>query len=140
MNGSALFEESQGFSPWIYGVVILVVAILAAVATLRQTTRVTPDSVSVRFGFLYQTKIPIAEVRQAEAVQYRPVAEYGGWGIRGFGKKRALNARGNRGVLLTRTDGSTVMIGSQKPRELLDALAKAGVATQDRLPAAIREF
>ena len=140
MDGSALFEESQSFSPWIYGIVILVVAILAAVATMRQTTRVTPDAVTVRFGILYKTSIPIAEVRQAEAVAYRPIAEYGGWGIRGFGKKRALNARGNRGVLLTRADGSTLMIGSQKPRELLDALARAGVSTQDRLPPSIREF
>jgi hypothetical protein len=94
----------------------------------------------VRFGFLYRTSIPIADVRRAEAVEYRPISEYGGWGIRGFGKKRALNTRGNRGVLLTKTDGSTLLIGSQKPRELLDALAKAGVATEDRLPAAMREF
>ncbi len=73
-------------------------------------------------------------------MQYRPISQYGGWGIRGFGKNRALNARGNRGVLLTKADGSTLMIGSQKPRELLEALARVGVPTQDKLPAAIREF
>ena len=140
MNGTALFEETQSFSPWLHVVSALVLVILAAVVTLRQSTAVTSDAVTVRFGFLYRTKIPISEVRQAEAVEYRPVAEYGGWGIRGFGKKRALNARGNRGVLLTRTDGSTILIGSQKPRELLEALAMVGVATQDRLPPAIREF
>ena len=115
-------------------------AILAAVATMRQSTRVTNDAVTVRFGVFYRTQVPVAEIRQAEAVEYRPIAEYGGWGIRGFGKKRALNARGNRGVLLTRMDGSTLMIGSQEPRRLLEALARAGVSTQDRLPPAIREF
>ena len=115
-------------------------AILAAVATMRQSTRVTNEAVTVRFGVFYRTQVPVAEIRQAEAVEYRPIAEYGGWGIRGFGKKRALNARGNRGVLLTRTDGSTLMIGSQEPRRLLEALARAGVSTQDRLPPAIREF
>jgi hypothetical protein len=140
MNGTALFEETQTFSPWLYAIAALVLAILAAVVTLRQSTTITPDAVTIRFGFLYRTKVPIAEVRQAEAVQYRPIAEYGGWGIRGFGKKRALNTRGNRGVLLTKIDGSTILIGSQKPRELLEALARVGVATQDRLPAAIREF
>jgi hypothetical protein len=140
MNGSVLFEETQGFSPWLYALAVLVLAILAAVMASKQATTVSTDAVTVRFGFLYRTRIPIAEVRQAEAVEYRPVVEYGGWGIRGFGKKRALNSRGNRGVLLTKQDGSTIMIGSQKPRELLDALARAGVPTQDRLPAAIREF
>ena len=42
MNGAELFEETQSFSPWIYGLVFVVFAILAAVATMRQTTRVTP--------------------------------------------------------------------------------------------------
>jgi len=140
MNGAPLFEETQSFSSWIYLVAVLVLAILAAVATMRQSTRVTNDAVTVRFGVFYRTQVPVAEIRQAEAVEYRPIAEYGGWGIRGFGKKRALNARGNRGVLLTRMDGSTLMIGSQEPRRLLEALARAGVSTQDRLPPAIREF
>ena len=140
MNGAPLFEETQSFSAWIYLVAVLVLAILAAVATMRQSTRVTNDAVTVRFGVFYRTQVPVAEIRQAEAVEYRPIAEYGGWGIRGFGKKRALNARGNRGVLLTRMDGSTLMIGSQEPRRLLEALARAGISTQDRLPPAIREF
>jgi hypothetical protein len=51
-----------------------------------------------------------------------------------------FSARGNRGVLLTRKDGSTLMIGSQDPRRLLAALAMAGVATDDKLPAPPREF
>ena len=140
MNGAPLFEETQSFSPWIYLVAVLVLAILAAVATMRQSTRVTNEAVTVRFGVFYRTQVPVAEIHQAEAVEYRPIAEYGGWGIRGFGKRRALNARGNRGVLLTRSDGSTLMIGSQEPRRLLEALARAGVSTQDRLPPAIREF
>ena len=140
MNGTPLFEETQSFSAWIHVVAVLVLAILAAVATMRQSTRVTNEAVTVRFGVFYRTQVPVAEIRQAEAVEYRPIAEYGGWGIRGFGKKRALNARGNRGVLLTRSDGSTLMIGSQEPRRLIEALARAGVSTQDRLPPAIREF
>jgi hypothetical protein len=140
MNGTPLFEETQSFSAWIYVVAVFVLAILAAVATMRQSTRVTNEAVTVRFGVFYRTQVPVAEIRQAEAVEYRPIAEYGGWGIRGFGKKRALNARGNRGVLLTKADGSTLMIGSQEPRRLLEALARAGVSTQDRLPPAIREF
>ena len=140
MNGNVLFQESQGFPPWIYAIAVLVIAILAAVATLRQTTTVSTDAVTVRFGVLYRTRIPLSDVRQAEAIEYRPIKDYGGWGIRGFGRKRALNARGNRGVLLTRADGSTVLIGSQKPRELLGALSQAGVATQDKLPPTIQEF
>jgi hypothetical protein len=89
---------------------------------------------------LYRTRIPISEIISAEARAYRPVRDYGGWGIRGFGRRRALNARGNLGVLVTRQDGSTLMIGSQRPRELLEALARAGVSTKDNLPVVVKEF
>jgi hypothetical protein len=113
---------------------------LLSVLALRQDTRVGPHGVTVRFGFLYRTSIPTSDIRLAEAVQYRPVRDYGGWGIRGLGRRRALNMRGDRGVLLTRQDGSTLLIGSQRPRELLTALAQAGVKTEDRLPPVTQEF
>jgi hypothetical protein len=32
------------------------------------------------------------------------------------------------------------MIGSQRPRELLEALARAGVSTKNSLPVVVREF
>ena len=47
---------------------------------------------------------------------------------------------GAEAVARSDPDGSTMLIGSQKPRELLEALARAGVPTQDKLPAAVREF
>jgi hypothetical protein len=114
--------------------------ILLSVLTLRQTTTVATDAVTVRFGFLYRVRIPFSEIAHAEAVSYRPVRDYGGWGIRGFGRRRALNTRGNQGVLVTRANGSTILIGSQKPRELLAALARGGVRTEDRLPIVVRDF
>ena len=95
---------------------------------------------TVRFGFLYKTRVPFTEIARAEAITYRPIRDYGGWGIRGFGRRRALNTRGNEGVLLTRVDGSTLLIGSQKPRELLAALSRAGVETEDRIPVVVRDF
>jgi hypothetical protein len=140
MNGPVLYHETQGFSPVIVAVMLAVVALLGALLTLRLTTIVTKDSVSVRYGFLYETRVPLTEIALAEAVEYAPLREYGGWGIRGSRRRRAVNARGNQGVLLTRTDGTTLLVGSQRPRELLDALARAGIATQDRLPIVVRDF
>jgi hypothetical protein len=140
VNGSALYNETQSFSPWVVAVLLGVVALLAALLTLRLTTIVTSDALSVRYGFLYKARVPLSEIALAEAVEYAPVREYGGWGIRGSRRRRALNARGNQGVLVTRSDGTTLLVGSQRPRELLEALARAGVATQDRLPIVVKEF
>ena len=140
MNGPALYEETQSFSPWVVALLLAVVLLLGALLTLRLTTTVRPDGISVRYGFLYRTRVPLSEITLAEAVQYAPLTEYGGWGIRGSRRRRALNARGNQGVLLTRSDGSTLLVGSQHPRELLEVLSRAGVATQDRLPIVVKEF
>ena len=140
MNGPALYEETQSFSPWIVALMFAVVVLLGALLSLRLTTTVRPDGVSVRYGFLYRTRVPLSEITLAEAVQYAPVREYGGWGIRGSRRRRALNARGNQGVLLTRSDGTTLLVGSQRPRELLEALSRAGIATEDRLPLVVKEF
>ena len=140
MNGASLYEEVQGFPSWTYGILAFAILVLVGVASLRMSTRVTPDALTVRYGILYSTRVPLLDVARAEAVVYRPLRDYGGWGIRGLGRRRAVNARGDRGVLLVRRDGSTLLVGSQHPGELLEALAHAGVTTENKIPADVREF
>lgn len=140
MSGVTLYEEAQGFAPWAYAIVGLALLVCVAVGSLRMNTTVTPEGVVVSYGFLGSTRVALSDIARAQAVVYRPIRDYGGWGIRGFANRRAWNVRGDRGVLLVRSDGSTLLIGSQRPRELLSALARAGVPTQDSLPADIREF
>jgi hypothetical protein len=88
----------------------------------RLVTEVRDDGVYIRFfpfhrrfrGFLWQ-QIEACEIRS-----YRPIAEYGGWGIRyGLGG-RAFNVSGNRGLQLDLGGGrfGHVLIGSQRPEEL----------------------
>ena len=71
---------------------------------------------------LYRRRIARAAIASAEAVTYSPIADYGGWGIKWGRGGIALNARGNRGVQLTLRDGRRVLIGSQKPDALAEAL------------------
>jgi hypothetical protein len=103
---------------------VLVVIILL----LHMTTEVTPSDLRVWFGWLptYRRSVPIESIRSIEVVTYRPIAEYGFWGIRsGRDGERALIARGNRGVRLELTDGSKLLIGSQKPELLAAALDRS---------------
>ena len=56
---------------------------------------------------------------------YRPIWEYGGWGIRcSFGKGKAYNVSGNKGVQLVFKSGKRLLIGSQRADELEEALSK----------------
>jgi hypothetical protein len=105
----------------------LVLPVGIVVGLLRMTTLVTPTEVRVWFGFIptYRRSIPIGTIARVEVVQYRPLVDHGGWGIRaGRDHERVFNARGNRGVRLHLVDGSKILIGSQRPEEL--ALAVEG--------------
>ncbi len=105
----------------------MVLPLVLVVGVLRMTTMVTPTDVRVWFGFIptYRRAYEIGAIARVEIVQYRPVADYGGWGVRhGRDGERALIARGDRGVRLHFHDGTKILIGTQRPEEL--ALAVEG--------------
>jgi hypothetical protein len=98
------------------------------VGLLRMTTEVWPTDLRVWFGWIptYRRIVLIGTIQRIEVVTYRPLAEYGGWGIRqGRDGVRVLNARGNRGVRIDLADGTRLLIGSQRPEDLARALERA---------------
>jgi hypothetical protein len=106
----------------------IALVMFVVVFLLFMTTEVTPTDVRVWFGWvpIYRRIVPIGDVRRIEIVTFRPIVEYGFWGIRsGRDGTRALIARGNRGVRLDLTDGSVLLIGSQRPGALASALESA---------------
>jgi hypothetical protein len=101
---------------------------LLIVTVLHMTTEATTDLVTVWYGWvpIYRRTIAMADVKACEVVEYRPLMDYGGWGVRRRSDgDRALTARGDRGVRLTLRDGSRLLIGSQRPEELADLLAQS---------------
>ena len=100
--------------------VIVLATFLAYLYVPRLTTEVGRGRLCVRFfpRHLSFLRIPLDDVIRCEAVTYRPVQDYGGWGIKGGRGSRAYNASGNRGVRLDYADGTHLLIGSQRPDEL----------------------
>lgn len=135
LAGIVLFDRTIGWStPWAFlqtrpFQAIALAGVVApqalVVGALRMVTRVTPGELRVTFGFVptYRRIVPTAAIARIEVVQYHPVRDYVGWGIR-FGRRgqRIYNARGNRGVALHLRDGSHLLVGSQRPEELALAL------------------
>lgn len=109
------------------GVLALLLGVIWLMYSLKLTVRVHPDRVHIHFFPLTKRDIPLEEIASHEARTYRPILEYGGWGLRySFtGHGRAYNVSGNRGVQLTLRDGSRLLIGSQCADELADAIAAA---------------
>ena len=142
------FTETQAFAVWGYAVLgVTIVLSLGSLAVapripiwlwlsvgtsvvlvtnlLCLRTTVDDREVVVSLGALfplYRRRIQLADIAAARADTYAPLAEYGGWGVRGWGRNVALNARGDRGVRLMLMDGRRVLVGSQRAEELAAAL------------------
>lgn len=60
------------------------------------------------------------EIQEAYAREYRPLREYGGWGIKYRGKSgKAYNVSGNKGLQIVLKDGKKILLGTNKYEELL---------------------
>ena len=96
------------------------------------TVHLTSDQLTLHLGRVpvIRKRIPLARIQSVEAIDYRPLREFGGWGVRGFGKRQAWTARGNRAVRLTLDDAREIYVGSDDPRPLAErvrtAIATAG--------------
>jgi hypothetical protein len=90
--------------------------------SLKLITEVDSEGIHVRFFPLTRKHIPFENISSCEARNYRPIQEYGGWGIRFSRKGRAYNVSGNRGVQLGLLQGMPLLIGSQKADDLASAI------------------
>jgi len=112
----------------------LVVAVLLVVPVfflgwfwkLTLTTEVHLDGVHVQFRPfplpMARRFIAFVDIDECCARTYRPLVEFGGWGIRYGWKGMAYNVSGNRGVQLVLRNGRKILIGSQQADDLAAAI------------------
>lgn len=100
---------------------------------LRLESRVDERGVHYRF-FPFHITMRLKtwdEIENAYVRIYRPIPEYGGWGIRfGFGKGMALNVSGNVGLQIVYKNGKKLLLGTNKGEELevfMQELYKKGI-------------
>ena len=90
----------------------------------RLITEVRRDGVYLRYLPFHRRfrKIAFEDIKDYEVQTYRPLRDYGGWGIRYGAKGKAYNVSGNQGVQLEFVKGGRLLIGSQRPQELWQAI------------------
>lgn len=96
----------------------------ALIAWMSLVTEVRSDRIVIRFTPFPARQIPFTDIVRFEARTYRPIREYGGWGIRYTLGKRgmAYNVSGNRGLQLELSGGKRVLIGSLRADEMESVL------------------
>ena len=75
---------------------------------------------------MFQHNLRKFEIDRFEIREYKPIKEYGGWGMK-QGKKgvgKAYSVSGNIGLQLYLTNGKKVLIGTQRRDAMLRAIRK----------------
>jgi len=105
-------------------VLVVAVGVVALLRSARLDVSVNDREIFIRFRpfHIKGRRIALSEIAEARVRTYRPIAEYGGWGIRMGFSGMAYNVSGNEGVQLVLTNGKRVLIGSQRSGELEKAI------------------
>ncbi|WBL23251.1 hypothetical protein [Zunongwangia sp. HRR-M8] len=84
---------------------------------VKMHTRIDKSGIEVWFSPFRFTRKSFTwkELEKAHTRKYKPVTEYGGWGIRGLSKPKAYNVKGNKGIQLKTRKGRYFLIGTQQP-------------------------
>lgn len=94
--------------------------------SIRLSVRVTDSHIHIRFRPFKKRSIPLTEVTSCEARRYRPILEYGGWGMRLGRRGWAYTISGREGVQLEFKSGRGLLIGSREAARL-EAAIKRGM-------------
>jgi hypothetical protein len=123
-----LLSGSFGNNPAPDVVVIIIWAVFGVafpilILAVNLRTEVHADAIRLRFFPFRSRTIAIDDIRECQARKYSPISEYWGWGIRWTpGHGWCYTIKGNRGVQLVLTGGKRLLIGSNRPEELAEAI------------------
>jgi hypothetical protein len=118
---------------------LIITALLTMLFTLlflnfQLETKIKKDGIYVRFfPFHFKFKhFSWGVLTKIYVRQYAALTEYGGWGLRFglWGKGTAYNVSGNKGLQLEFHNNKKLLIGTNKPDELTEALNKIGQLKQ----------
>jgi len=122
----------------------LVVAIVLSLATLvllaldviciisRMDTVIGANGILVVYKpFLSDSVfIPWTEVDSGYIRKYKPLREYGGWGVRNGKAGKAYNISGKDGLQLILKDGTKLLLGTHHPDQVEKAITTAKIKTE----------
>jgi len=119
------FRPGDSFSLLVAPLICFAITVLFV--NLRLVTKIDASGIALQFKPFHRQPIFIGnkDIKSYFIRTYRPIIEYGGWGIKQGGEGMAYSVSGNQGLQLVLADGRKILIGTQKPEQLLNALNTA---------------
>lgn len=123
------FEIPWGNNP-MSNIGLLIVGLILIIGSplfiyfIRLEIQVRGNGVYYRFSpfHLRFQRILLDNLRSYQVIHYRPLRDYGGWGIR-YGKYgKAYTLSGNIGIQLVTVDHKKFLLGTNKPDDVKNAL------------------
>ncbi|MBD2543110.1 DUF6141 family protein [Planktothricoides raciborskii] len=123
---SPFFLDSDWQDHWVLHIILILFGLIFGIGlpwvfyVTKLVTEIRSDGLVISFYPLLFSPIKIyfKNMQNCTAIKYKPLQEYGGWGVRLGAKGTAYNVSGNRGVQIELINGSKILIGSKKSEVL----------------------
>jgi hypothetical protein len=114
---------------WLLGVIMVFLLLVPVfVFIMKLETHFDAQGITFRFFPLHRKwqKYSWSDVERAWVRKYRPIAEFGGWGIRGLpgASSRAYSMSGDYGIQMVLKNGKRLLVGTQNALEAQQALER----------------
>ncbi len=127
---SPFFLDSDWQDHWILHIILILFGLIFGIGlpwvfyVTKLITEIRSDGLVISFYPLLfsQIKIPFKNIQSCQAIKYKPLREYGGWGVRLGAKGTAYNVSGDRGVQIELINGTKILIGSGNSESLSSAI------------------
>lgn len=127
------FMDDQSDNERLVGNIVLMAAFFFVVP-MHNWISIRPGKVRLGFFPLYWKTIPTSEIHYAIGVEFQPMRDFGGWGIKGLAKSRngiLLGGNPSRGLMIETVDLRRYVLSYVDAEPILRALAEQGVIISD---------
>ncbi len=113
-------EDKSEMGTALIVVVSTLLLIFLLILNLKLETRIDDKGVSFRyFPFIRNWRlIEKDRILSIQVINYSPITDYGGWGLKGNKTAKAYSILGDEGILISTGERKKIMIGTSKAKEL----------------------
>jgi hypothetical protein len=122
---------------WLLILIFVLTATLAMVFSLqRLRTSITDQAIYVSFGIFASKKvIPLSNIKSISVRKYDGMKEFSGWGVKANANEQSYTVSGDNGVEIElNSEGKKILIGTDKPNEMLSVIDKYLGAISKKAP------